>query len=391
MRKLRVLAVIDHLGGGGAEKQFSELVTRLNPERYTVRVYLSEGGGMRIPVVRASAVELTSWSAQALEPQYSGRRSGESFRELKRQMREFQPDVVVAWLSYSITLSAAAAALTGTKRLVFSERSSLEIMFREEVSHGWLKKKLLQTAFSRARFVVTNTRSVAEEFLQFGYCTADQGRVVYNGLDLERFASLPSREELRRTLGLEAKKLYGVFVGKFVNRKGLPVLVEALQSIEQPEQGFEMLALGAGDMEDMLRRSGQVTVLGYRSNATEFIRAADFLVLPSLYEGLPNVVLEAMAVGTPSIATAVHGAVELLRDGEDGLLVPVGDAAALRQAMQRMMDSAELRERIAAGGLRRIQDFAMQRMIEHWGAVIEDAAEDRRKGRFPSFLKIPES
>ncbi len=173
MERIRLLAVIDHLGGGGAEKQFMELVTRLEGEEFEVRVHLAEGGGMNIPHVQEKGIALSSWGEQRLEPSHSGRNTLKSVKALARTMREFRPHVTLGWLSYSITLTAIASLLADAGNLIFSERSSLEYMFTREVRMGSLKRLVLRAALGRARFVVTNTASVANEFIKESYCSAD--------------------------------------------------------------------------------------------------------------------------------------------------------------------------------------------------------------------------
>jgi len=375
LEKIRLLAVIDHLGGGGAEKQFLELVTRLEDKGFDVRVFLAEGGGIRISSAKEKGIPVLSWGKDALSPSYSGRRTPSSLRALIKVMREFRPQVTLGWLSYSITLTALASFMADAGGLVFSERSSLEYMFKNEVRLGALKKHILRFAFKKARFVVTNTTSVADEFIQENYCHRSAIKVIHNGVDLPLYDALPSKSVLRERLGLASERTYGVFVGKYEERKGLRSLISALYDMGDGKP--EMLAIGSGSMEQELKNSGVLQVLGYRENAIDYIKAADFLVLPSRYEGLPNVILEAMAVGTPVIATEVHGIPELIQNDENGILVPPLNADTLREAILRLSGNKELRQQFSIESFRKIKDFSMEMMVSKFVETFKEAASNR--------------
>ncbi len=361
-KKVRLLAVIDHLGGGGAEHQFLELVRRLDRERFELRVFLTAGGGQRLADARAAGLDVVChWEEMR-------RDTPKALGLLYAEIRAFRPQVIMSWLSYSITLTAAAALLAGHGRLLFSERSSLEHMFNHEVRFGALKKFIFKRAFRRGSLVVTNSRIVAGEFGSRGYAAPGRIRVIQNGVDLRRFDALPPKRELRRSLGLDGDAIYGIYAGKIEERKGIGYLMAALR--EMPGRAFRFLAIGDGSMEGVLQGFGGIEFLGYRRNAAEYIKASDFLVLPSLYEGLPNVILEAMAVGTAVVSTRASGIPEIIEDGVSGLLVPPGDAVALRAAIARTAGDAGLRAALAARARRTVERLSMERMVESFSSLI---------------------
>lgn len=366
MEKIKVLAVMDHLGGGGAEYQFLELAKRLDRERFDLKVFLSEGGGQRLKDALLSGLDIDYVSPEVR------RNTPKALLGLFGLMRRKRPDVVMAWLSYSATLSALAAGALGIKKLVFSERSSLEHLFNREVRFGGIKKFVLKQAFKRASVVVTNSKAVAREFMEFGYSEKDKTRVIPNGIDLERFSGFPPKDVLRERLGLSGGKIYGIYAGKLEYRKGITFLMDALREIDVP--GAEFLALGSGSCEDEVRKCKNLTFLGYRENAVEYIKASDFLILPSIYEGLPNVVLEAMAVGTPVIAAGVSGVPEIVDDGKTGLIVPPGESAPLREAIERLLRDEDLRAALASGALSKAGEFEMKKMVASYEGLLREIA-----------------
>jgi glycosyltransferase involved in cell wall biosynthesis len=139
-------------------------------------------------------------------------------------------------------------------------------------------------------------------------------------------------------------------VARLDAQKGIPVLLDAVASV--PDAAFVV----AGDGPDRaalearavsLGLADRVRFLGHRRDVASLLAAADVLVLPSLYEGLPLSVLEAMIAGVPVIATAVGGTDEVVRDGETGTLVPPGDASALAAAIRRVLGDRERSSRLA--------------------------------------------
>jgi len=214
----------------------------------------------------------------------------------------------------------------------------------------------------RTRFLRA-TRTAALKRARHVFCpSAYLRRVALGwGLDPERLSVLPNpapevpqmapRDELRRELELEGPVL--VFAGRLGPQKAVSVLLAALADVEC----VSLVVAGDGPERAALERraaelglDGRVRFLGSvpRETVLRLFRAADASVLPSAWENFPHTVVEALAVGCPVIATSVGGVPEVVRDGENGLLVAPNDAAALAVAIERFFTDASLRERLAA-------------------------------------------
>ncbi|HET7572825.1 MAG TPA: glycosyltransferase family 4 protein [Gaiellaceae bacterium] len=162
---------------------------------------------------------------------------------------------------------------------------------------------------------------------------------------------LPEREELRRSFAFDGPTL--AFAGRLTAQKSLGVAFEALRRAE----GVRLVIAGDGDERSALEQrvaqlglGDRVEFLGsqLRERVVALFAAADASILSSSWENFPHTVVEALAAGTPVLATATGGVAEVVRDGENGLLVPAGDAAALGDAIVRYFADAELRERLRA-------------------------------------------
>lgn len=187
---------------------------------------------------------------------------------------------------------------------------------------------------------------------------------------------LPEREEARSQLDVEGPLL--AFGGRITRQKALEVALEALGLVD----GVALAIAGDGpDMPDLRRRvaelglDGRIRFLGPldRHGVLTLFRAADASLLTSSWENFPHTVVEALAVGTPVIATAVGGVPELVRDGHNGLLVPVGDRDALAAAIRRVVAEPGLRERLAAAAAPSVEHLRPEVLYARLEAILREA------------------
>jgi glycosyltransferase involved in cell wall biosynthesis len=173
-------------------------------------------------------------------------------------------------------------------------------------------------------------------------------------------------DELRRSFGIEGPTL--AFAGRLTAQKSLRDALEALAAVD----GITLLIAGEGDQRAPLERdvaelglAERVRFLGPlpRERVVELFRAADASILTSSWENFPHTVVEALAVGTPVLATRAGGVAEVVRHEENGLLVPIGDVAGLTAAVRRFFGDEELRRRLAAAAVPSIAEYAAERVF----------------------------
>ncbi|WGW13471.1 glycosyltransferase family 4 protein [Saxibacter everestensis] len=237
--------------------------------------------------------------------------------------------------SVATSVTRLAAMIAGVP---FSFTAHAKDLFHESVDEIELRTKL-----RAADHVVTiSDFNLSYLLTRFG-ADAAKVRRVYNGLLLERF---PYREpaELHEPIRIVA-------IGRLVEKKGFADLVRAVKKLSGAGVGVEAVIAGGGPLEDELRQqiasaglSGRITLLGAQPQhrVAELLGTADVFVAPCVHgsdgnaDGLPTVLLEAMASGVPCVATGVTGIPEVIRDGETGILIQPGDAAALADAIGRI-------------------------------------------------------
>ncbi|MEW6267887.1 MAG: glycosyltransferase family 4 protein, partial [Thermodesulfobacteriota bacterium] len=222
---------------------------------------------------------------------------------------------------------------------------------------------------------------------------ADAIDVVSSGVDTRRFHTLDAAAA-RARLGIEGAVPVVAVVASLHERKGHAVLLEALALLAR-ELAPPPLLLAAGTgpegdaLQDLAARlgvAGRVRWLGRVADVRPVLAAADVVAMPSLAEGLGVAAIEAMAAGRPVVASAVGGLPELIRDGEQGLLVPARDRAALAAALARCLRDPELRARLGAAGQTRAEAFSTAAMARGTESVYERAlaarsTRRRRRGR----------
>ena len=184
---------------------------------------------------------------------------------------------------------------------------------------------------------------------------------------------LPPREELRAGFAMDGPTL--AFAGRLTAQKSLEVALDALAGLP----GVALVLAGEGGERESLERHAAAIGLGERvrflgalprERVLELFRAADAAVLSSSWENFPHGVVEALAVGTPVISTAAGGVAEVVRDGENGLLTPVGDAAAFEAAIRRFLDDAPLRDRLRAAAAASVSEYARDRIFGRLEAAL---------------------
>lgn len=246
----------------------------------------------------------------------------------------------------------------------------------------WIRKAIYRalnvTAFKRADRVVTVFPSQVAEIVRFWKIRPERVCVISNGTDIDIFR--PGNgvsSHIRSELGFER---YALFVGSLIPRKCPDLLLEAIAETD----GIPCVFVGDGPMRVKLERRAQelgiadrVALLGSVSPSElgKVYREADVLVLPTVSDGFPLVALEAMACGTPVLATRVSGLPEMIEDWQTGFLVKPGDVGQLAMGIRFLVGDAKLRRRMGQNGRRRVlEGFLWPAVTERYLSVYRSAA-----------------
>jgi glycosyltransferase involved in cell wall biosynthesis len=208
--------------------------------------------------------------------------------------------------------------------------------------------------------------------------------VIHNAIDADNMRKT-ERTDLRRQFGFPKEAIICISGGRFSPEKGQIFLVKAAARALQKQQNLHFIIFGDGPELEKIKGhiadygiQAKVLCPGFEKKLLSFLSGADILINPSLSEGLPNIVLEAMALGIPVVATAVGGVPELIRHGESGLLASAENEGALADAILELAGSLTLRRQLAAGATQIIENaFSFDKQMKDLDEIYNNM---RRQG-----------
>jgi len=228
--------------------------------------------------------------------------------------------------------------------------------------------------------IIVVSEGIGEELLRSGI-TDKQIRVVPNGVPAgpDRLRSKHLRQETRSALKLSGDEFVVGYLGRLSEEKGVNYLVEAVARLKGQGAAVKLLLVGDGPSRRALEElsharlgNGHVVFAGFQENTEQWLTAMDVFALPSLTEGTPMALLEAMAAQVPIVASAVGGVPKVIKDGKNGLLVPPGDVAELASALARLLAGDELGLRLAANA---VHDVERDYGLDVWRKQYEEIYE----------------
>lgn len=286
---------------------------------------------------------------------------------LARELRAWRPDILHSHMVHANLLARLVRPLTRVPVLICTVHNMDE--------GGAIRMGAYRLTNRLADLTTIISHAAADRFARIGAIPRDRLRVLPNGVDTSRFRPRPElRGALRKELGVGDEFLW-LAVGRFEPAKDYPNLLAAFAEVVAHRPRAVLALAGHGFLQEAMERKaeslgikGQVRFLGLRRDVPELMSAADAYVMSSAWEGLPMVLLEAASSGLPIVATDVGGNREVVVDGENGLLVPARDAAALGLAMRRAMgtSSAELQTMGERGRARALEQYSLARVVDTW-------------------------
>ncbi|MDH4100946.1 MAG: glycosyltransferase [Nitrospirota bacterium] len=337
--KTRILYVITSSGIGGAEKQLYELVNRLDKDRFEPFVCSLKPLGGIGEMLKNEGIAIFSLDM----PDVGGIRGmGVTMRSIYRLLMltvSLSPHLIHTWLFRANQVGRFIGWVQDVPVV-----SSIRV---QEVEKGYH-----HTCDGKTSFMVDHYTAVSDEVRDFtiqkSKLKPEKITTIVNGIDMTPFDITTPDAALAGQLGIQPGDRVLTTVGRLNRQKGLPVLLQAFKGVLDTVPEARLLVVGEGEelepLKTMAREMGieqRVLFPGLRRDIPAILARTEVFVLPSLWEGMPNAVLEAMATGRPVVATRVGGVSELMVEGETGVIVPPSDAPALQQAILAMLSNPE--------------------------------------------------
>jgi glycosyltransferase involved in cell wall biosynthesis len=283
------------------------------------------------------------------------------------------------------------ATSSGTVAMIASELGDFTFSFTLHGPYIFFEpyRWALEEKIKRALFVCCISYFCRSQAMVFAPLSKwEKMHIIHCGVDPDLFSLVSHQASTKRLL----------YIGRLASVKGLPILIESLGLLKELHPTVTLTIVGDGpdrfELEQLTEKFNlkeSVRFVGYQSQSSvrQFIQQTDVFVLPSFAEGVPVVLMEAMAAGLPVVTTRIAGISELVEDGISGYLVPPGDAASLAKSISLLLDDHELRKLMGKAGRAKVQqEFNLQWESERLYRVIDSALQGKAEPVRPSCMEM---
>jgi glycosyltransferase involved in cell wall biosynthesis len=375
---IKILKFVAGFGWGGTERQFVNLGLGLDRSRFEVHFGCLRSFGPLLGELQAAGIAVHHYDV----PSFRHPRAIAAQLRLVRDIRRFGIQVVHSYGFYSNVFAIPAARMAGASVVASIRDMGVYLSPAQRIAQRWICRF--------ADHVLVNAAAIQEWLVSDGY-DADRISVIPNGIDLSRFEQ-PAQGRLHADLGLTAGTPLIAVVGRVSRKKGLEDFLAAAAIVAPRFPNARFLIIGQpsftprgdkitvdGTYEDDLTALAttlgvrdRVLFTGFRSDVEQILPELAMSLLPSLSEGLSNTLLESMAAGVAVIATRVGGSGEVVRDSENGLLVPPSDPRSLAEAICRLLDAPGLGSRLGEAARKTIADgYSMRQLVDRTSRFYE--------------------
>ncbi|OHB48692.1 MAG: hypothetical protein A2106_02205 [Planctomycetes bacterium GWF2_40_8] len=367
MGKTRVIHIITRLDKGGSAETTLHIVSSLNMEKYDVFLAhgLSRESNMSImekevvesDLLLAEAKGVRVFALPSLVRRLSFKNDLLAFINIYRLIKRIRPHIVHTHTSKAGLLGRLASFLARVPIIIHTPHGHVFHSY-----YGPVMTKVFVFAEKILSFITDKitalTNRERDEHLEEGIASIEKYIVIHSGVMLDRLMNMNiDAGAVRGEFGIaQDSNVIGV-VGRLVPIKGHKYLVSAAKRIIKEFRNTVFVFVGDGYLSSRLERQAEsvgvrknIIFTGWRKDAVEILDLFDILVLPSLNEGMGKVLVEGMALGKPIIASNVGGIIDLVRNGENGILVPPGDSDALGEAILQLLKDKNLSEKLGKNG-----------------------------------------
>lgn len=358
------MQVTHDLGVGGLPRVVETLCRAIDPEQFDVSVLCLNDGGPLADRLQSQGYTVHLPPADRPHPDYF------AFRRVAAVMRQAQVDIVHTHNTQPFVDGGLASVLAGVPLLVHTDHArdfpdKLRYMVAEHVL-SW-----------RAYRVVGVSTHTTENLRRYEKIASRKLVTIPNGIEAAPFVHPIDPVEVRARVGLSPTDTMLLLGARLDEQKGMPFLIDAVAALAGRVRDLHLVIAGEGPLRDALIQQAaargvgdRVHFPGVRLDMPDLLRAADLFVMSSLWEGLPMVILEALAAGCPIVSTEVGGVPTAVQHDRTGVLVPPRDPAALAHAIESLLQDAPRRARYAAAGRALFHErFSADAMARRYEAI----------------------
>ncbi len=385
VRRVRVLHVITRLERGGSTDNTLLTAAMADRQRYEVHVAAGPRPGAPSPLEqRAQQAEIRWIDVPDLCRAIRPLRDLRALLQLLRIVRNGRYDVVHTHTSKAGLLGRLAAWFGRVPCVIHTPHGHVFYGYYGPIISRFfvLLERLAARLCSR---IVTLTERGARDHVEYGVAGPDKFAVVHSGIAFPEQSSWhQERDRLRAEWGIAAEATVIGTLGRLTAIKGQADLIVAFAELTEGGTDRWLLLVGDGEeraaLEELATRCGvgdRLVWAGWRDDVYAALAAMDIFALPSINEGMGKALVEAMFVGLPCVATRVGGIPEIIRDGEEGMLVDPSSPLQLAAALGNLLADAELRTRCAAAARRRAVAYSAEAMVRSIERLYEEVLREK--------------
>jgi len=374
--KIKIAFYIPNLTIGGAERVITKFLQGLNKEIFQISLLLAEARG---PFLKEIPPDIPIYN-------FNTPYVKKTFFRLIRYLQKEKPQILVSFLTPTniICILAKIFSKTNTKIIIneqttFSQTSKINTNTINKLRVIFILKPLVRITYPFADAIVCVSKGVAEDISQYlPSSKRSKIKIIYNPIVSDELYNLAD-QPVNHPWFLNKEIPVILAVGRLSIEKDYPTLLKTFSLISK-EKKTRLVILGDGEerknLEELINKldiSENTTLLGFKENPYKYMRRADIFVLSSKLEGFGNVLAEAMATGVPVVSTDCQsGPNEIIENGKNGILVPVGDEKALAEAILKILTNPSLTQKFSLEGKKTAQNFTLEKSVKEYEKLFQE-------------------
>jgi glycosyltransferase involved in cell wall biosynthesis len=355
--KIKIVYVIGTLEIGGAEKQLYLLIKNLNRKKFETFLIALRSGRMEKDFKKITTLYILKkkfkFDILIL------------FRLIKILKKE-KPQILHTFMFTSNTWGRLAGILCRVPFIIASERSA-------DLWKKWYHILIDKILLKFTDKIVCNSEEVRKIYFKKIDGKEEKFEVIYNGIEIEKYEKLKENPELKNELKIKNEKII-LTGGRLSFEKNLETFLYIAKNVKKEFSEVKFIIVGEGEekekllkLTDKLDLKNDVIFTGYRSDLPQLIKISDIIVLISLWEGMPNLIIEGMLCKKPVICTEIGGGREIIKDRETGFLVNPKDIQKIVERILTLLKNPEIFEKMGEKGYNFIKEnFSLERMIQNY-------------------------
>lgn len=379
--KKKIVHIIQSLNNGGCENMLLRTLPLLNDFEHKI-ITLKELGELAPKFASAGIAAETVHCDNLFDIP--------GFFRLRKLIKEEAPDIIITYLFHADMIGRLFLRPFLSFRAKPRNLIPIIPFLRTTYNHPkYLIARIIERLTkSRVRQYLANSEAVKNFYADTIGVRPEKITVIPNGIDIEYFDSVTSNPELKKSLNIKLNDFVVICVANLHHNKGHKYLLEAFEEVYKNNKNIKLLLIGdEKEREDLKKQitgyssKESISFLGKRTDVPQLLKISDAFILPTLFEGMSNAIMEAMACGLPVITTDIPENRVLVENNINGLLVPIRDSSALIQTIRKMGENPEIRKRLSEEAKITIKNsFSLEKTAEKWENVLMETIKiERRK------------